>query len=80
MSPFFKPVQISLNGIPSFCCTNCATQLGVFKLTEGILNPTLWAAYKDGAEHRLQNGPLENVTHDCSGYRAADCSPPVATI
>lgn len=80
MSPFFKPVQISLDSIPSFYRNNCATQVGAFKLAEDTLDPTLRAADKDGAEHRLQNKPLENVTCDWSGYRPPDCSPLVATI
>ena len=28
VAPLFKTVQVSLDGVPSFCCINCTTQLG----------------------------------------------------
>jgi len=38
--PLLKLVQVPLDGIPSFWCVNCTTQLGVIcKLAEGAFNP-----------------------------------------
>jgi len=37
--PFFKLVQVLLDGILSFWCVNCSTQLGfICKLAEGALD------------------------------------------
>jgi len=37
--PFLKFVQVPLDGIPSFWCVNCTTQLGVIcKVAEGALD------------------------------------------
>jgi len=39
--PLLKLVQVPLDGIPSFWCVNCTTQLGVIcKLAEGALDLT----------------------------------------
>jgi len=39
IGPFLKLVQGPLDGIPSFWCVNCTTQLGVIcKLAEGALD------------------------------------------
>jgi len=41
MGPLLKLVQVPLDGIPSFWCVNCTTQLGVIcKLAEGALGLT----------------------------------------
>ena len=37
-----KPAQLPLDSVPSFCCVNCTTQLGVVsKRAEGVLNFTI---------------------------------------
>jgi len=42
LRPLLKPVQVSLNVIPSFGCIDHTTQLGLIcKLAEGTLNPTV---------------------------------------
>ena len=42
MGPLLKLVQVHLDGILSFRCVNCTTQLGVIcKLAEGALNTTM---------------------------------------
>ena len=51
MGSLFKPVQVSLNGISSFCPINCTTESGdVHKLAEGALNPTTYVTGKDVIE------------------------------
>jgi len=60
---FLEPVQLPLDGIPSFCCTNCTAQLGaVCKLAEGALNPTAHVIDKDVKERWSQDGPLWDNT------------------
>lgn len=40
VGPLFNPVQVPLDGIPSFCSINCTTQFTVIsKPTEGALDP-----------------------------------------
>lgn len=50
----FKPIQVSLDGISSFCCISRTTQLDVTKLAEGTLNPTVSVIDKDVEEHLTQ--------------------------
>ena len=39
MGPLLQPVQVPLDGFPSFQCIDCTTQLGVIcKLAEGALD------------------------------------------
>ncbi|KAK4824038.1 hypothetical protein QYF61_009629 [Mycteria americana] len=43
MDPLLKLVKVPLDGIPSFKCINCTTQLGVMcKFVEGALDPTVY--------------------------------------
>ena len=83
MGSVVKPVQVPLDGILSFCCINCTTQLGVVcKLAEGELNPTVYVTDKDVEEHWSQNRPLGDTTH-CQpllGHKATDHSPLAAAI
>jgi len=42
MDPLLQLVQVPLEGILSFWCVNCTTQLGVIcKLAEGVLDPAV---------------------------------------
>ena len=42
MGLLFEHVQVPPDSIPSFCCVNCTTQLGVTsKPAEGALSPTM---------------------------------------
>ena len=60
-SHFFKLVQIPLDGIPSFCCTNA--NLGVIsKLAEGALSPAVYVTDKDVEEHWSQDGSIGDST------------------
>jgi len=58
MGPQLKPVQVSLDGIPSLKHVDCTTQFGVIcKLAEGALNPTANATNvtdEDIKQHRSQ--------------------------
>jgi len=45
MGPPLKSVKVPLDGIPSFCCNNCTTQLGVF---QGALSRILPRIQHDG--------------------------------
>jgi len=61
--PFFKLVQVPLDGIPSFWCVSCTTQLGVIcKLVEGALDLAFSVIDKNVKEHRSQYGPLKDTT------------------
>jgi len=52
MGLLFEHVQVPPDSIPSFCCVNCTTQLGVTsKLGEGAFNPTVCLFDKDVEEH-----------------------------
>lgn len=42
MYPLSELVQVRLDGVPSFCCVNCTTQLGIIsKFPEGVLSPII---------------------------------------
>jgi len=52
MGSLFKFVQVPLDGMPSFCCINCTTQLdGTSKLVDGALDPTVCIINKNIEEH-----------------------------
>ena len=64
MGPFLKLVQVPLDGIPSFCCINCTTQLSVIcKLAEGALDPIIYVTDKDIKQYWSQDRALRNTTH-----------------
>ena len=56
MAPLLQPVQIPLDGFPSFQRINCPTQLGVIrKLAEGALDAIVYVIDEDIEEHRSQD-------------------------
>ncbi|RMC21736.1 hypothetical protein DUI87_02605 [Hirundo rustica rustica] len=56
-------VQVSLDGIPSFCCVSCTTQLRVIcKLAEGALDLTLCVIDEDIEEPWSQDRALRDTT------------------
>ena len=64
MDPLLQPVLLPLDSIPSFCCINRITQLGVIgKLAEGTLHPTAYDVDKDVEECQPQDKSLGNTTH-----------------
>ncbi|PKU46206.1 hypothetical protein llap_3480 [Limosa lapponica baueri] len=78
-----KPVQVPLDGLPSFQCINSTTQLGVTSnLAKGALNPTIHVANKDVKQRWSQYRPLRSATHHCSplGHRSIDHNKLSATI
>jgi len=51
-----QPVQVPLDGFPSFQHIDCTTQLGVIhKLAEGSLDAIVYVIDKDIEEHRSQD-------------------------
>ncbi|XP_048790014.1 uncharacterized protein LOC125688256 [Lagopus muta] len=77
-SPALQPVEVPLNGIPSFHRINRTTQLGVVsKLAEGALNSLIDVINKDVKEHRSQDRPLGDTTcyRPPPGHRAIDHHP-----
>ena len=60
MGPTLKPVQVPLDGIPSFQGVDGATQLDVIgKLAEGTLYSTVHVTNKDVKQHLSQYWPQE---------------------
>jgi len=52
--PLSKPVQVLLNGIPSFWHINCTIQLGVISVfAEDALNPTAYVTDEDFEKHKV---------------------------
>ena len=48
MGPLLRPVQVPLDGFPSFQCIDCTAQLGAFrKLAEGALDAIVYVIDKD---------------------------------
>lgn len=83
MHPLFEHVQVHLDGIPSFYCIKCTTQLGIIgKLAEDALNPTAYVINKDVEEHKFQDRPLKDTTHGQppTGRRLVDHNPLAAAI
>ncbi|PKU41812.1 hypothetical protein llap_7885 [Limosa lapponica baueri] len=75
MDPPLKPVQVSLDGIPSLQRVDCTTQLGVVsKLAEGALYPTVRVSNKDVKQPWSKYLPLRNTTCQWSplGHQAVD--------
>ena len=65
MASLFKPVQVPLDGVPSFYCVNCTSQLGVIRnLVDSALNPAIYFIDKDVEEHWAQDRPLWHITCD----------------
>ncbi|GAB0192024.1 ras GTPase-activating protein 1-like [Grus japonensis] len=64
--PPVKPVKVPLDGIPSLQCVDHTTQLGVAKLAEGALDPTIHVTNKDLKQCQSQYRPLRNATHHWS--------------
>ena len=59
MCPLFEPVQVPLDDIPSFYCTDHTTRVHVIsKLAEGTLNPTVYVVDKDTKVQWSQVRPL----------------------
>ena len=78
MGTLLMLVQVPLDGIFSFWCIDCTTQLGVIcKLAEGSLDPTVYVIDKDIKQYQTQNRPLRNTTHHRPppGHRAIDHQP-----
>ena len=74
MGPLLQPVQVSLDGFPSFQCINCTTQLGVIrKLAEGALDAIIYVIDKDVEEHQSQDRPLRDSLHP-------DIEPQITTL
>ena len=75
MVPPLKPVQVTLDDIPSLQHVGPHhTAWCVGKLAEGALDPTVHVANKDVKQHWSQYRPLRNTTHHWSplGHRAID--------
>ena len=67
MGPLLKPVQVPLDGFPSFQYINCTTQLGaICKLAEGALDAIVYVIDKDVEEHQSQDRPLRDTACDRS--------------
>ena len=65
MDLLLQPVQVPLDGFPSFLRIDCTTQLGVIcKLAEGALHATVCVTDEDVEEHRSQDRPLRDTTCD----------------
>jgi len=80
MGPLLKPVQVSLDGIPSFCCISRTSQFGIVcKFVEGALDPIICVIDKDVKEHRSSDRPAGCATcHQAPpGHTAIDHNPPV---
>ena len=55
MDLLLQPVQVPLDGFPSFLCIDCTAQFGVIhKLAEGALDPTVDVIDEDTKEHCSQ--------------------------
>ena len=56
MGPLLQPVQITLDGFPSFQRIDCTAQLGIIrKLAEGALNAIVYVTVEDVEEHQSQD-------------------------
>ena len=56
MGPLLQPVQVPLDGLPSFQRIDCTAQLGVIcKLAEGALDAIICVIDQDAEEHRSQD-------------------------
>ena len=63
MGPLLELVQVPLDGIPSFWCVSCSTQLGIIcKLAEGALSVTVYVIDENVKQHRSQYGTLKDTT------------------
>jgi len=62
-SSLLQLVQVPLDGIPSFWCVDCSTQLGVIcNLAEGALDPTVYVIDNNIKQHWFQQGPLRGTS------------------
>ena len=60
-----QPVQVPLDGFPSFQHIDCTTQLGVIhKLAEGALDAIIYVVDEDVEDHRSQDRPLRDTACD----------------
>ena len=77
MASLFKPVQVPLDDVPSFCCVSCTIQLA-----EGALDLLINVTDKIVKEYQSQDGPLgDTICHQpAPGHRAVDSNPLAATI
>ena len=65
MGPLLQPLQVTLDGFPSFQHINRTTQLGVIhKLAEGALDAIVLVIDEDVEEHRSQDRPQRNTACD----------------
>ncbi|KAK4808956.1 hypothetical protein QYF61_013590 [Mycteria americana] len=62
MGPLLELVQVPLDGIPPLRHVNCTTQLGVCKLAEGALDPTVYVTDEDTKQYWSQYRPLRDTT------------------
>lgn len=63
MGLLLKPIQVPLDGIPSFCHINHTTHLGVIcKLAEGALNPTIYVVEENIKQYQSKDRPLRDTT------------------
>ena len=65
MGPLLQPVQVPLDGFPSFQCIDYTAQLGVVcKLAEGALDAIICVTDKDVEENWSQDLTLRHTTSD----------------
>lgn len=63
IDPFLEVVKVTVDGISCFRSVSCITHLCfVCKLTEGVLNPTVYTTDEVIKQHLSQHGPLRNTT------------------
>lgn len=53
MGPLSSSVHVSLDGILSFYCVNCITQLGICKLAEGAPDLVVYVIDKNIKDHKI---------------------------
>ncbi|PKU45118.1 hypothetical protein llap_4569 [Limosa lapponica baueri] len=62
ISPFLRPVKVSLGGIPSLYCNTCTTQLGVIPIiAERALNHTFYVIDEDIKQYWSLHEPLRDT-------------------
>jgi len=81
--PLLKLVRVPLDGISSFWCDNCTTQLAVnCRVAEGALDLAVKVIDENVKQQRSQYGPLRDTTSHWHpfGHRAIDHCPLAAII
>jgi len=78
MGPLLQPVQVPLDGFPSFQRIDCTAHLSVIhKLAEGALDAIVCVTDEDVEEHWPQDRPRWDTACDCppSWHRTTDHNP-----